>query len=183
MCCAYSSNSRGEPSLRISIRPFEPAEWKLFRDFRLNALQAAPGSFWGTYEDAMAKADEVWQDYMRRDATQQVFGLFDEDRLIGITAAFRHRGDPSGETAILAMSYIEPEYRGRGLSRLLYRARLDWIRAQPQLRRVVVSHRESNEISRAANQHFGYKYTGREPHTWPDGLTEDELFYELLIGR
>ena len=171
------------PLQKAIIRPFEPSEWEAFRDFRLKALQSQPGAFSSSYESERQLPDERWQDYMRRDSAQQVFGLFDGVRLIGITAAFRYRGDPTGETAILAMSYIEPEYRGRGLSRLLYEARLDWVRAQPHFKRVVVGHRESNERSKRANQHFGFRYTDRESRTWPDGLTEDELNYELLIPR
>ena len=96
---------------------------------------------------------------------------------------FTHRGDPSGETAILAMSFIEAEYRGKGLSRLMYQARLDWVRAQSQFKRVVVSHRESNEASRRANQAFDFQYVGRESRTWPDGVAEVEVHYELHIPR
>ena len=165
------------------IRPFDPSEWEAFRDLRLKALKTEPAVFTATYERSSQLTAEHWRHYMRRDATQQVFGLFDGDRLIGITAAFRFRGDPTGETAILAMSYIEPEYRGRGLSSMLYQARLDWIRAQPHFTRVIVGHRESNEVSKRANQRFGFEYIGRETHLWPDGVTEDELLYELNIRR
>ena len=59
-----------------------------------------------------------------------MFGLFDGDCLIGITAAFALAEDPAAQTAIFGMSFILPEYRGRGLSRLLYEARLEWTRAR-----------------------------------------------------
>jgi RimJ/RimL family protein N-acetyltransferase len=112
-----------------------------------------------------------------------VFGLFEGRKLIGITGVFTDRGDSSGATAIFAMSFIEPEYRRRGLSRLLYEARLDWVRAQPQFERVVVTHRESNEASGHANQAFGFNRVGRESRTWPDGAVEDDIIYELRIVR
>jgi RimJ/RimL family protein N-acetyltransferase len=107
--------------------------------------------------------------------------LFNGQRLVGITATFTWQGDPSGQTAVLAMSFIRPEYRGRGLSRLLYDARLDWIRTQPQFKRVVVSHRASNEVSRRANQRHGFHPIGRSQRIWPDGAIEDEIWYELRI--
>ena len=116
-------------------------------------------------------------------ADHQVFGLFDGARLIGITAAFTWRDDPSGETVLLAMSFIIPEYRGRGLSQLLYKARLNWIRAHSQFRRVVIYHRESNEISRRANQRFGFSVLQRASRKWPDDATEDEVLYELKINH
>jgi RimJ/RimL family protein N-acetyltransferase len=167
----------------ITIRPFDPNEWPLFKEFRLQALKAAPGVFATSYEEAAARSPQEWQETIRGSA-HQTFGLFDGERLIGITAAFTWRDDPSGQTAILAMSFILPEYRGRGLSRLFYEARLNWIRAQPQFRRVIVSHRASNEVSRRANQRYGFVVTGRTQHQWPDGETEDEIMYELSIpGR
>ena len=167
----------------VSVRPFGAAEWRSFRDFRLKALKAAPGVFSATYEDELARPDTYWQGTAEGNDRRQVFGLFDGSRLIGITAVFTHRGDATGETAILAMSFIDLEYRGRGLSRLLYQARLNWVRAHSHFKRVVVSHRESNEVSKRANQAFGFRYVGRGAHAWPDGVTEDELHYELVIPR
>jgi len=79
------------------------------------------------------------------------------------------------------MSYILPQYRGRGLSRKFYETRLAWIRNHPKFKRIIVSHRASNEASRRANQKHGFVQTERSSHIWPDGQIEDEVFYELKI--
>ncbi len=164
------------------IRALEPSEWETFRDFRLSALKDTPGVFSMTYDAAAIWSPQDWQAEIKGE-DHQVFGLFNEERLIGITAAFTYRGDPSGQTALLAMSYIVPHRRGHGLSRLFYDARLAWIREQPQFRRVLVSHRESNEASQRANQRHGFVRTRAAPQTWPDGATENEIFYELVVSR
>jgi GNAT superfamily N-acetyltransferase len=164
----------------IIIRALESSEWSALRDFRLQALKAAPGVFGSAYRTEVTKKPEEWESTVSG-PEHQVFGLFDVQYLIGITAAFAWREDPSGHTAVLAMSFILPEYRGRGLSRLLYETRLDWIRSRPQFTRVVVSHRESNEMSRWAIERHGFRLTRRVPRVWPDGTTEDEIFYELRI--
>ena len=144
------------PSMNtVTIRALEPSEWEAFRDFRLASLQAAPGVFAMTHDTAAHWSPDDWQ-AEAQGPDHQVFGLFDGKRLIGITAAFTWRGDPAGQTALLAMSYILPAYRGRGFSRLFYDARLAWIRAQPQFRHILVSHRKSNEASRRANQRHGF---------------------------
>lgn len=166
----------------IVIRALEKSEWEVFRDFRLSALKAAPGVFAFSYDESVTWPDERWQDSIKG-PVHQVFGLFDKNNIIGITAVFTDRDDPTGETALLAMSFISPSYRGRGLSRMFYEARLDWIRAQPQFRRVLVSHRKSNEISRRANQRYGFVHLKTVPKAWPDGETEDELFYQLQISN
>lgn len=166
----------------VMIRPLDPAEWETFRDFRLAALKAAPGVFATAYADAVARTSAMWQANIRGPA-HQVFGLFEDNRLIGITAVFADTDDPSGATAALAMSFILPAYGGRGLSRQFYETRLGWVRDRPQFRRVIVSHRASNEASRRANQLFGFVETHRTPRAWPDGTCEDEVSYELTIDR
>jgi len=166
----------------ITVRALDSAEWAALRDFRLRALKAAPGVFASSYQTEATRTAEEWQDTVAGPG-HQVFGLFDGEHLIGITAAFTWREDPSGETALLAMSFILPEYRGRGLSRLLYEVRLDWIRKHAQFKRAVVFHRESNEASRRANKPHGFLPTGRAPRTWADGTIEDEIFYELRISN
>ncbi|MES2254219.1 MAG: GNAT family N-acetyltransferase [Pseudomonadota bacterium] len=166
----------------IVIRALEPSEWEILREFRLASLRDAPGVFATGYDAAAMWLPDDWR-AETKGPDHQVFGLFDEKRLIGITATFTYRGDPTGQTALLAMSFILPPYRGRGLSRMFYEARLAWIWAQPQFRRVIVSHRKSNEASRRANQRHGFVQTSTASHTWPDGETEDEIFYELEISN
>lgn len=164
----------------ITIRPFHPDEWQRFRDFRLAALQAAPGVY-GTHHDEAAGRSEVQWRGTVHGAFNQSFGLFDGSALIGITAVFTWPEDATGRTAMLAGSFIADAYRGRQLSRLLYDIRLEWIRQRRRFTRVVVGHRLSNEASRRANQHYGFTPFLRRPHTWPDGTTEDEIFYELAL--
>jgi RimJ/RimL family protein N-acetyltransferase len=164
-----------------SIRPFAPSEWQTVRSFRLDALKNTPGAFALSHDVVAQWPETVWREEIRG-ATQQIFGLFDGDELIGITAVFTWRGDATGQTALLAMSYIRPQWRGRGLSRMFYDARFDWIRARPIFRRVIVSHRASNEASKRANQKHGFVQTERVAYEWPDGVTEDEVMYELSLS-
>jgi len=111
----------------------------------------------------------------------KIFGLFDGERLVGITGAFAWPDDHSGGTATLVMSYIVPAYRGRGLSRLLYAAALDWTRRHPQFGRVIVAMRASNAASRRACERHGFAPVRTATRTWPDGANEDEIIYELQL--
>ncbi len=132
----------------ITIRPLDAAEWRALRDIRLFALQTEPGVFFASYDGELALPDDEWR---RRIAGAGcvIFGLFAGDDLIGITGVVTDRDDPTGKTAVLVMSYIRPAYRGRGLTALLYEARLNWIASQPQFTRTIMSHRASNEAPRA----------------------------------
>jgi RimJ/RimL family protein N-acetyltransferase len=167
---------------KITARPLTARDWRIFRDMRILALESEPGVFFAPLSSALSKSPEEWQSLVSS-PTQQAFGIFDRGRLVGITAVFTSRDDPSGSTAGLAMSFIMPKYRGRGLAKLLFDVRLDWVRARPHFKRVLVSHRESNEASRRANQRQGFLFRRRVNRTWPDGEVEDELIYELSIGE
>jgi len=77
------------------------------------------------------------------------------------------------------MSFIAPAYRGRGLSRLLYDARLAWIKARPRFKRVILSHAVSNEASRRAHRRYGFVLTDTVALA---GLAaEPEEYYEIAV--
>ena len=164
----------------ISLRPLDRAEWAAFRDVRLEALRAEPRAFSASPEAWAARPPRDWQDLISGDG-HQAFGLFDDGRLVGITGVVTAKEDPSGRTALLVMSYLPSAYRGRGFSRLFYEARLEWVRSRGTFTSVVVSHRESNEASRQANRRHGFLFTHAVSRDWPDGTTEQELFYALSV--
>jgi len=166
----------------VVVRELEPSEWRAFRDVRLHALRSEPGLFFSSHDAESALGETEWRRRVRN-PNGQMFGVFDGERLVGITGVITARDDPSGESAMLIASYLLPEYRGRGLSRLLYEARLAWVRERPRYRRVVVSHRRSNEPSRRAIGRFGFAPVATVSTTWPDGSTDDELQYAMAVAE
>jgi RimJ/RimL family protein N-acetyltransferase len=164
--------------MKMNIRPLSPSEWETFRDIRLYALKTAPGMFESTYEQASARSEADWRALLAPER-QQVFGLFDGEKLVGIAGVFTSRDDPA--TAHLIMDFILPAYRGKGLWRQMYSARLDWARRRSTFRRVVVAARESNGPSLGAMRAAGFQPTHCEAHTWPDGATEDEIWFEIKL--
>jgi len=114
---------------------------------------------------------------------KQVFGLFDDQTLIGITGVFTWREDPSGQTGVMAMSFIEPSYRGQGHSNLFYKARIDFALQYKAWKKLVISHREGNEASRRAMIKHGFTLTGTEETDWPDGTRDREYNYVLDLEK
>ncbi|MCB1562699.1 MAG: GNAT family N-acetyltransferase [Alphaproteobacteria bacterium] len=163
--------------MNFSIRPMQPGEWKFFRDMRLKALQMHPGFYAGTYEAALKKPPEEWQDLLASE-DKGVFGLFADEYLIGITGIFPSQKDPND--AVFVMSFIEPDYRGLGLSKRLYEARIEWARAHG-FKKCIASHRGDNIPSRQAMVAYGFQLTHEEQTTWPDGRTETEYHAELVL--
>jgi RimJ/RimL family protein N-acetyltransferase len=164
----------------IEVRALSTSDWAALKEIRLRALRTERGLFFSTPEAEQHDTDDQWRE-RTQNPNRQMFGVFDGARLVGMTGVITARDDPSGETAMFISSYLMPEYRGRGLTRLMYEARLQWVNAQGRYRRVEVSHRRSNEISRRAIRRFGFVHTKSISATWPDGTVDDEVLYELVL--
>ncbi len=166
--------------MTITIRQLKPDDWAILKDLRLTALQSDPKVFGGSYADEKDKTDEEWRGQLESEKVA-TFALFDGDVPIGMTGIAYDRKDPAQKTAILWGSWLKPEYRKRGLSNLMYTARLDWAEARPDIDRVLVGHRASNLASKRANQKHGFAFMCAESRTWHDGITEDDVSYVRFI--
>lgn len=164
----------------IAIRRLRPDEWQDFRRIRFAALAADPGAFVRTADEEKSRPERHWREMLESD-DGVVFGLFDESALVGITAVFVDRAIPARDTAALGMTWLHPDYRGSGVSHLMFERRIAWARDK-QVARIAVSHRDGNEPSRRAILAHGFRPIGRALHRWPDGAEVDKLEYELVIG-
>lgn len=162
----------------ITIKRLTTTDWKILREIRLDALRTNPDVFLKSVAEEEAKSPSHWTDMVKDETSDAIFGLYDTGQIIGLTGAFRWKDSPS-DTVILGMSFIKPAYRGRNLSELLYKARIDWAWAQSGITRIIVSHREGNEASKAANQKWGFVFYGTEIITYGDGTRAKNYKYEL----
>ena len=163
----------------VAIRPLRPDEWKAFCALRLKALTTDPGNFFRTEAEERGRPEADWREMLESD-DGVVFGLFDGQALIGITAVYVDRAIAARDTAGLGMTWVEPAYRGRGLSALIYAVRISWARGK-HLARIAVSHRDGNEPSRRAMLAHGFRQTGATAHSWPDGAVMHNISYELPL--
>src|SRR6185437_4589389 len=157
------------------VRQFGKDDWQIYKAIRLEALQKEAALFTSTYQRESVYEDEWWQFSMQNERIA-LFGLFYHDEVVGLTGILMDESDDSKATLIA--SYIRKEYRSKGLSELFYKARLDWAKKKG-CKQVAVSHRDTNIISRAANQRFGFKFSHSEAITWPDGTTGEKVNYVL----
>jgi RimJ/RimL family protein N-acetyltransferase len=160
------------------LRKFSSNDWTAFKAMRLEALQTEPDKFGGRYMEEAARTDQEWIDQLNKNNYWAFWGLYAGDTCIGLTGIVEMRNDAT--CALLIASYIRNEYRGKGLSSLYYKVRLEWARTMGY-KWVEVHHRRTNIISKAANQKFGFKYTHTTSVQWPDGSYDDSLSYRLAL--
>jgi len=166
--------------MEYSIRKLDENDWRIFSEIRLRALQTDPSVFGSNHERESKFPESEWRSQLNNpDAA--VFAVFDGERPVGMTGVAVDRDDPSRKTALLWGSWLEPSARGKGISKLMYEARIGWARQQAGVERIIVSHRESNVASKFANQNFGFVQTHTTEKVWNDGVAEREFHYELTL--
>ncbi len=166
--------------MNFFIRQLTEDDWRQFSGIRLKALETDPQVFGSNYELESKFTEEDWRSRLRSDDSA-IYMIYAGETPFGMTGVSVFRDDPTGRTAIFWGSWLEPEFRRRGLSDLMYRTRLDWAKNHPGIERLIVSHRASNVASKYANQKHGFVFTRAHEKTWSDGLTEDEVYYELNL--
>jgi RimJ/RimL family protein N-acetyltransferase len=166
-----------------NIRPFRKSEWKELRDIRLEALKNHSDVFASNYADESLQSEQDWLTWIETDGSKCTFALFNTaSKVIGMTSIVTAREDITGQTAKLCASYISESEKGKGLSDLLYKARIAWAKAQDgRFKSIIVSHREGNEASRRANQKYGFQHTHTQMVKWPDNQFANEVFYKLNL--
>jgi RimJ/RimL family protein N-acetyltransferase len=166
--------------MNFSIRQFHENAWREMSEVRLKALRSDPNLFGSHYAAESQRTEEEWRNELRSDDSA-IFCVFAGETPIGITGVSVLREDETKRTALFWGSWLEPEFRRKGLSELMYRARIDWAKAHPTVGKIIVSHRASNVASKFANQKHGFVFTGTKEKTWDDDVTEDDVCYELRL--
>ena len=166
----------------IHIRQFTIDDWEAFRDMRLQALKECTRMYLATYEDSLKRTDQEWRN-MISGPNKTVFGLFDGDQQIGFAGIFMPDEGPSDTAACLVMDYIVPEYRGKGLVQMLYRARIEWAQNHPVIDTLNICHRAGNEASRKAMVAQGFKPNEQKQTIFGDGQEDTDYGYVLYLQK
>ena len=164
----------------IYIRALSVKDVEIYKPLHLEALKTESGFFSSRYEDALKRSPAEWKEILSG-TDRHLFAMFlkhpESDMPIGLTGLFANRDDP--QTGELVHSFILPYYRGRGLSDLFYRVRLELAMQHSSFLRLKVSHRAGNEPSRRAILRHGFTQTHKTRRLWPDGVEEEEWHYTL----
>lgn len=114
-------------SCLITVRKFEVAEFSSYQSLRLSALEESPDAFGSTLSAEQLLTTEEWasrlQDGCNSGLDQPLIGQ------VGTTAAGLAWGkvDRSDSTIVhLYQMWVAPEFRGRGIARLLLRMIVAW---------------------------------------------------------
>ena len=137
-----------------------PAQWRPWRDLRLEALADTPIGFMEWYADALLVSDdEEWQQRMARPGLRVL--VYDGERAVGMGGGFRNE---AGEPVLFAV-YVTPEKRGTGVLEALVDRVAAWAAPDALLLEVHVD----NARARRAYARLGFVETG---DTTPGGAID-----------
>jgi GNAT superfamily N-acetyltransferase len=109
----------------VRVEEVGPAQWRAWRDLRLEALQDTPIGFMEWYDDAVLVSDEEWQERMAKPGLRVL--VHDGDRAVGMGGGFRA---PDGKAVLFAI-YVTPSARGRGVLDAIVEAVAAWAAPDP----------------------------------------------------
>lgn len=167
--------------MAYTVRRTTADEWQDFRELRLEALLDSPTNYGQTHEQALAIADEQWQERARTNATsaEQAFYVAADDttgRLVGMWSAAPHFHRP-GVLIILGV-YVRPEARGTDVARRLNQAVIDFARTT-DAKELVLLVRDDNDRARRFYEREGFTLTGNsQPHNLDPSHDLIEMRYD-----
>ncbi|WP_432712307.1 GNAT family N-acetyltransferase [Pedobacter sp.] len=156
-----------------------PKHWKEYKSIRLEALKTNPGMFGSNYASESNYSEKDWVSLLENEL-RGMFALYHDKTLVGLSGVAIKKDQPT--TAIFFASFIKPAHRGKGLSKMFYEARMEWV-LQKKCKFITVSHRIGNTSSAAAIKRFGFKYAHTEEVNWPDGMRADEVTYSIEVNN
>jgi GNAT superfamily N-acetyltransferase len=156
------------------IRRAGAADWESLRGLRLRALHEDPGAFAETYDQALARPPEGWQEWAG-DESRAIYAAIDDGRWVGMVA-----GRPRDDSIWLTALWVDPAARGQGLALRLIEAVADWAREQGAAA-VALSVTTNNAGAEAVYARAGFAATGRR-RPLPADPSRTEVFLRRPVS-
>ena len=159
-------------SSQAQIRRLMPADARLYREIRLEALQRVPEAFGSTFEQECSQSLAQFEEVL---AKADVFGAFRETDLVGMAGYRGQAGAKRAHKGFLWGMYVRSSARGTGVAKPLVEAVLDHARERVEL--VQLSVVSENEVAQRLYRSCGFVAYGHEVHA----LKQDGRYYDEVL--
>ena len=170
-------------SKKVKIITLPVSRWHEYKDIRLRALEKEPSSFCMAYDKEVAKSDKDWKQSIQDalDGNSWLYFASYNDKLVGVIGGFGDELDWKNHRVYLWGMYVDEEYRGKGLARLLANKLLFAIANRDDV--FVVRLEVNPELVTALSfyESLGFRRMGVETHVFCDGLLREVLIMEKVV--
>jgi RimJ/RimL family protein N-acetyltransferase len=151
-------------SSKISIRELGPSDASAFWSLRLRGLQEEPHAFSRSYEESKDVPISDIEKRLLVNNDQFVLGVFDDDKLIGVTGFLRYNGEKVAHKGEMWGVYLLSEYRGQGVAKKLLLAVIEKARALPGVELIHLGVNPANKPVVGLYESVGFTKWGEEVH-------------------
>lgn len=162
--------------MRPTIRALEKDDAASYRTCRLNALKLAPTAFSSSFETTSKLPESHFEARVAFEPHSFIFGAFAGDALAGTAGGFVDPEIKCSHIGYVVGMWVEPAYRGQGLSRELLTAVLEQFRRLDGIRTVQLGVTEGNAEALQLYQSSGFREWGNEP----DAIVVDGTSYRQI---
>jgi ribosomal protein S18 acetylase RimI-like enzyme len=167
----------------MDIRTLQATDAAIFQVLRLDALCECPSSFSSSYEEERHIPLSRVGERLAPAPERAVFGAFENSVLIGTVGLRQERARKLAHKAVIWGVYVAPEYRRRGVGRLLMEHTLAHAAAMPGLRQVTLGANSANPASIALYRSVGFEPFGLEKgFLLVDGVLYDEIHMTRVLA-
>lgn len=161
-----------------SIRRIRKGEAQLYKTVRLESLKQSPEAFSTSYESALTRTPESWENQTNNSAVgsdRSTFIVLKEKEPIGIAALYRdNKNNIVGE---LLQVWIAPQTRGSGLAQELLQTVFQWARKNG-FRKIQAEVMASNEQALRFYEKNGFKIMAKS-----STLAGHNVIYEKRVEQ
>jgi ribosomal protein S18 acetylase RimI-like enzyme len=158
----------------LSLQLLTPADWRLLRAARLEALRDSPHAFMSSYARESGWCESEWRSQF--DAATWIIARETQD-VIGLA---RSACEPEQDSKRnLESIWVAPKHRGRGVFRRLLQT-LTQIEQEMGVTDLLLWVLEDNHVARRAYEALGFEWTGESQPLPALGTSECQL--RLRIG-
>ena len=151
-------------SSKVQIRHLMPADARLYREIRLEALQQAPEAFGSTFEQECSQSLAQFEEALTK---ADVFGAFRETDLLGMAGYRTQAGAKRAHKGFLWGMYVRSSARGTGVAKHLVEAVLGHARERVELVQLTVV--SENVAAQRLYRSCGFVAYGHEVHALQQG--------------
>jgi len=168
-------------NLNIEVAQFAPEDWALFKDLRLRALQTDPLAFGATYEEQSKISDEEWRARLENPAQKWFFSR-ESGKLIAMAGVNFAQKEHIKHRAEIIGVFVDSAYRKQGVGEDLMKNILENLKANPEIAKVALSVRGSQEAAKKLYEKLGFRLVGvHEKEAKIEGQYYDVIDMELIF--